>query len=564
MSQRLIYFLAAFIIVSELLNSCGNHGSVKKQDIVEEPEKMDTRKAENISDIVMFALEHEGKVDDSIKIFNPSLVQAYYKGKDYNGIWSEQENWLPVADSLYTFIEHSREYGLFPSDYNYKNLKSIHQRFITDSLSTKDAALWSKADVMFTDAFFSIASHLHIGRLGKDSTYMNPDSVLTEGFFFNNLEDALKKSNIKAVVDSLEPKIPAYRELRSAVRTFLDSANLDKKYTWVSFPFKDSLAFIKSLVKRLQEYGALSNEIKSVDTSLLKSTITKIQKAKGLTVDGKPGVQFIRMLNNTDPEKFKRLAITLDRFKQLPTKMPDTYLFVNLPSYYLKLWDSDTVVFESKVVVGKPQTRTPVLTSQISNMITYPQWTIPTSIIVKEILPGLKKSPDYLAKKGYMLMDSKGEEVDPYTVNWQKYTKGIPYKVVQGSGDDNALGVLKFNFNNKYAVYLHDTNQRYYFARGVRALSHGCVRVQEWQKLAYYLIERDSLALKEPDTFKYGTDSLNAWLSRKEKHTLLIKNKLPVYLRYFTCDVKKGKVVFYEDIYGEDKVLREKYFANKN
>lgn len=564
MSQRLIYFLTAFILTSGLLNSCGNHNTVKKEDIVEEPEKMDTRKAANITDIVMFALEHEGKVDDSIKIANPSLVQAYYKAKDYKSIWSEQENWLRAADSLYSFIEHSRTYGLFPSDYNYRNIKTIRQRFGTDSLSTKDAALWSKADVMFTDAFFSIAAHVHIGRLGKDSTYLNPDSVLTESFFFNNLDDALKKSSITAVVDSLEPKIPAYRELRYAIKSFLDSADLDKKYTWVSFPFKDSSAFIKSLVKRLQEYGALSNEIKNVDTSLLKSTITKIQKARGLTVDGKPGAQFIRMLNNTDDEKFKRLAITLDRYKQLPTKMPETYLLVNLPGYYLKLWDSDTVVFESKVVVGKPQTRTPVLTSQISNMITYPQWTIPTSIIVKEVLPGLKKNPGYLAKKGYMLMDAKGEEVDPYTVNWEKYTKGIPYKVVQGSGDDNALGVLKFNFNNKYAVYLHDTNQRYYFGRPTRALSHGCVRVQEWQKLAHFLIERDSLSLKEPETLKFGTDSLNAWLSRKEKHTLLIKNRLPVYLRYFTCDAKKGKVVFYEDIYGEDKILREKYFANKN
>jgi murein L,D-transpeptidase YcbB/YkuD len=428
----------------------------------------------------------------------------------------------------------------------------------------KDAALWSKADVMLTDAFFSIASHLHIGRLGKDSTYLNPDSLLSEKFFFDNLENALKQSNIKAVVDSLEPKIPAYLELRHSVKSFLDSANLEKKYTWVSYPYKDSLTFIKTLVKRLKEYGAISEEVKEADTAMLKSTIKKIQKAKGLTVDGKFGVQFIRMLNNTDPEKFKRIAITLDRYKQLPTKMPETYVFVNLPSYQLKLWNADTVVFESKVVVGKPQTRTPVLTSQVSNMVTYPQWTIPNSIILKEILPALKKNPGYLAKKGYMLMDAKGEEVDPYTVNWAKYSKGIPYKVVQGSGDDNALGVLKFNFNNKYSVYMHDTNQRYYFSRGTRALSHGCVRVQEWQKLAYYLIQRDSLALIETDTSFHKTDSLNAWLARKEKHTILVKNKLPVYFRYFTCDTKKGKVVFYDDIYGEDKILREKYFASKN
>ena len=563
MSQRLYFFIVAFVFTSAILNSCSNT-PVKQEDIVEEPEKLDTRKAANISDIVIYALEHEGKVDDSIKISNPSLVQSYYKGKDYKGAWSELENWLPAADSLYQFIKQSREYGLFPSDYNYQNLSSIRNKFSSDSLTLKDAALWSKADVMLTDAFFSIASHLHIGRLGKDSTYLNGDSLLTEDFFFNNLEDALKKSNIKAVVDSLEPKHPAYRQLRYAVKSFLDSANLEKQYTWVAYPYKDSLAFIKTLVKRLKEYGAVPDEVNEMNTALLKSTIKKIQKAKGLTVDGKFGVQFAGMLNNTDPEKFNRIAITLDRYKQLPIKMPETYVWVNLPSYQLKLWDADTVVFESKVVVGKPQTRTPVLTSELFNIVTYPQWTIPNSIIQKEILPALKKNPDYLAQKGYMLIDLKGEEVDPYTVNWAKYSKGIPYKIVQGSGDDNALGVLKFNFHNKYSVYMHDTNQRYYFSRSARALSHGCVRVQEWQKLAYYIIARDSLALKETDTLAAGTDSLNAWLLRKEKHTISIKKKLPVYFRYFTCDARKGKVVFYEDIYGEDRLLSEKYFAGKN
>ncbi|MGE5106685.1 MAG: L,D-transpeptidase family protein [Sphingobacteriales bacterium] len=563
MSQRITLITITFLLLSACFFSCKNK-VVKEKDIVEQPENMDTRKSANISDIVMFALENNGKVDDSINLSNSSLVQSYYKGKDYKAIFSQQESWLPVADSLYSFIEQSRYYGLFPSDYNYKNLKAIRQKIAGDSLSLKDAALWSKADVMFTDAFFSIASHLHIGRMGKDSTYLNPDSILTETFFYKNIEEALAKSNVRTVLDSLEPRHPAYKELRNSIISFLDSANLNIQYTWVSYPYKDSLTFIKSLVKRLQEYGAIPWAAQNVDSALLKSTIRKIQKAKGLTVDGKFGVQFVRMLNNTDPEKFKRIAITLDRYKQLPLQMPPTYVVVNLAGYYLKLWDSDTVVFESKVVVGKPATRSPVLTSAIYNMITYPQWTIPNSIILKEILPALKKSPDYLEKKGYILMDSKNELVDPYSVNWAKYSKGIPYKIVQGSGDDNALGVLKFNFNNKYAVYLHDTNQRYYFSRTVRSLSHGCIRVQEWQKLAYFILNRDSLAMKPPDNFDNKTDSLNAWLLRKEKHTLPIKNKLPLYIRYFTCDGRKGKVVFYDDIYGEDKVLREKYFANKN
>jgi murein L,D-transpeptidase YcbB/YkuD len=132
---------------------------------------------------------------------------------------------------------------------------------------------------------------------------------------------------------------------------------------------------------------------------------------------------------------------------------------------------------------------------------------------------------------------------------------------VQGSGDANALGILKFNFPNKYAVYLHDTNQRYLFGQTIRSLSHGCVRVQEWQKLAYYIIRNDRV---QPATNKLAMiDSMDTWIERKEKHSIPVKSKLPVYIRYFTCEGKPGGITFYDDIYGEDKRLRERYFALK-
>jgi murein L,D-transpeptidase YcbB/YkuD len=152
--------------------------------------------------------------------------------------------------------------------------------------------------------------------------------------------------------------------------------------------------------------------------------------------------------------------------------------------------------------------------------------------------------------------------VDPHTVNWFRYNKGIPYKVIQGSGDDNALGILKFNFSNKYSVYLHDTNQRYYFKNAVRALSHGCVRVQEWDKLAHYIINNDSLNATNP-AYAFKADTLKAWLGRKERHYIPIHSRIPLFIRYYTVEGKDGKVKFYDDIYGEDRMLSEKYFANK-
>jgi murein L,D-transpeptidase YcbB/YkuD len=218
--------------------------------------------------------------------------------------------------------------------------------------------------------------------------------------------------------------------------------------------------------------------------------------------------------------------------------------------------DSDTVVFESKVIVGAPKTRTPLLTSEISNFVTYPQWTVPMSIIMKEMLPAIKKNVNYLAKQNLMVVDDNDSVRDPTKINWKRLNKhNFPYQIKQREGDDNSLGVMKFNFRNKYDVYLHDTNVRWMFDEKYRAVSHGCVRVKEWRKLSAFLIRKD--------TMRYHPDSLKAWIARQEKHTVYGFARVPIFLRYYTVVGRKGKLVFYDDIYGEDRELRNRYFAKK-
>jgi murein L,D-transpeptidase YcbB/YkuD len=329
-----------------------------------------------------------------------------------------------------------------------------------------------------------------------------------------------------------------------------------RKFTLVSS--KDSTKIPALLYKRLREQDSALVKTDSPDSIQLDRAITRYQKKLGWKVDGKISAALISRLNNSDREKFIRIAINLDRYRQLPV-LPAQYIWVNLPAYYLKLVDSDSIVIRSKVVVGKPTTKTPVITSSISDMITYPKWYIPQSIIKKDILPGLKRDPGYLARKGYSLVDKEGNEVNPYQIKWAKFQNTIPYHVVQGSGDDNALGVIKFNFPNKYAVYLHDTNQRYLFSKSSRALSHGCVRVQAWKELATYILRRDSLVA--PNAIP--VDSMASWLERKEKHYIPVRQPIPLFIRYVTCEANSGKILFYEDIYGEDKRIREKIFADK-
>lgn len=554
--------IIAFFFFITINFFCKAKHSVKNKEIVGLPSEMDAKVNENIKDILEYAINNNGRINDSIKLALSAVANAFYKQNDYKNVWSEMEEWNPIADSMYHFIHHAELSGLFPHDYHLKDLDVIKKILEQDSLAKTDAIVWTKADLMLTDAFMLMLQHLKQGRLLPDSISLRADKGVAQNFFIKNLHNALNVKSVSSILNSVEPKHAGYAELKKGMQNFLDS--MDRMvYTYVVYPNKDSLALVKNMQKRLYQSGYIDKTNLLPDSSQLAKAIIKFQKEKGIKPDGKISSSVVKRLNENDVEKFKRIAITLDRYKHLPPELPEKYIWVNLPGYYLKVIDNDTVALWSKVIVGKPASHTPSLNSFITDMVTYPQWTIPNSIIKNDILPALKRDPAYLSRKGFSLFDLKDEVIDPYTINWAKYTRGIPYKIRQGSGDDNTLGIYKFNFYNRYNVYLHDTNQRYLFKNSARALSHGCVRVQQWEKLAFFIAKNDSINLKQTDTLRYNTDSIKLWLANKEKRRIIVKNKLPLFIRYFTCEGKDGRIIFYEDIYGEDKLLRNKYFANK-
>lgn len=559
-------FNFSLILICLIILSCNHSSKEKKESTSDEPGKTEEKAEGDIKDVLEFAMKHAGKIDDSLRIKLAVIADKFYDDHDYDPVWSNDKNWQPLADSLIDFISQSELYGLFPDDYNLKFLSLLKNKLAVDSLHKMEDEDWLKADIAFTDASLRILKDIKFGRF-SNNTFNTVDSATKTTFIINALNDILKQNNLTAAVEAAEPTEFGYQNLKAGIQRFLDS--MDRKpYTYVVYPFKpnnekDSLFFVKTLQKRLSESKCIEFTNKLPDTTQLKASIKKYQKLKGLKQDGLISAGLIKLINTNDVERFKRIAITLDRYKQLPDTMPEKYVWVNLPAYYLELWEHDSVAFKSKVICGKPETRTPLLKSNISNIVTYPTWTVPTSIIAKSYLPKLKSNPNYLTKIGLKLVDSKGNDVDPNKIKWEKYTKGIPYKVMQNSGDDNALGVIKFNFENPYAVYLHDTNQRYLFKKSSRALSHGCVRVQDWEKLAFYIAQNDSINLQPGDSLRYNTDSIKTWISGKITKRISIKNKIPLFINYFSCEGKDGKITFYDDIYGEDKALREKYFSGK-
>ena len=548
-----IYFPAILVL---LLASCGEKPVPKEKDIVQQTELMDDRIRANARQILDYARINNGRINDSILLQEYTLIEPLYNKNDFSPFWSADGVWHREADSLFAFIRDCKTYGLFPNDYHFHALSGIRERVISDSLAQKDAVVWTRADLMFTDAFMLIAKHLKKGRLDFDSTTLRRDTILPVDFYTRAFELFRNTKNASFVFRQIEPKHELYTGLRKALSAFLDTTEF-RRTTWLDYPYKDSLTFYRALQMRLFEENLLMSATTPPDTATLRGALRKFQASKNLKVTGRVNEPTVSSLNNTEWEQFKKIAINLDRLKLLPDTLPPVYVWVNIPSYNLKLVDTDSVVLTSRVIVGTTKTRTPVLNSDIANFITYPQWTVPYSIIFKEMLPQIQKDTNYLKRQNLIVVDKDDNIISPDSVNWNKLNKKyFPYLLKQRQGDDNSLGVLKFNFRNKYAVYLHDTNARWLFGKSNRALSHGCVRVQEWQKLAHYLVRND--------TVRYHQDTLRNWINRQEKHIVAGFPKVPIFIRYFTAEGKDGKIRFYDDIYGEDRILRQKYFAQKS
>jgi murein L,D-transpeptidase YcbB/YkuD len=551
-TRILIYFLFVVALIAVGCNEVSQKPQPKKTEIVKEPEKFEPAVTRQLTELLDLAVSNNGQAGD-ISLNNPAALASIYLTNDFTREWSKDKRWHPIADSVFKMILRAEYYGLFPEDYHASRIDAILRK-LSDSAAKNDAALWARGDLLLSDALVSMSRHLKLGRIPRDSVSLRKDSTVSQEFYNDIFAKVRNGEQPREILEALEPAHQGYHSLKALLPAFLDSLER-KEYTYIEFPFTDSMVFVKQLQTRMYEDSFITFNDRVPDSVEFAAAVKKVQVSRKLKVDGKAGQQVVSSLNNTSLEKFRRIAINLDGYKHLPDSMPASYIWVNLPAFKMEVVDSGQVVLESKVIIGQPRTRTPLLTSQISNFITFPQWTVPYSIIFKEMLPKIQKDVNYLAKENLMVVDKNDSVIDPRSIDWSKLSKTkFPYLLRQRQGDDNSLGVMKFNFRNKYDVYLHDTNARSLFSRPNRALSHGCVRVQEWDSLSRYLIAKD--------TNNIPIDTVRAWLTRQEKHTVALKQKVPVYVRYFTCEpTEEGYIRFYEDIYGEDKTLRMKYFV---
>jgi murein L,D-transpeptidase YcbB/YkuD len=222
------------------------------------------------------------------------------------------------------------------------------------------------------------------------------------------------------------------------------------------------------------------------------------------------------------------------------------FVLVDVAGFYVSYFRNDEPIWTSKVIVGRPYRETPIFKSLITYVVFNPTWTIPPGILVKDKLPIIRKDPGYLKRNNIRVIDSRGRDVNPYSVNWSRYGPGNlpPYQLRQDPGDDNALGLVKIMFPNRYSVYLHDTPTKSLFDQDERTFSSGCIRVQKAFELA-------ELVLNDPE--RWNATTMAEVVAAKVMKTVNLAKPVPVLLLYWTAQpTPDGRVIFRNDVYGRD------------
>ncbi len=279
----------------------------------------------------------------------------------------------------------------------------------------------------------------------------------------------------------------------------------------------------------------------------LKMAVEDFQRHHGLKDDGVIGPMTLSAMNETLEHKIERIKINIERARWF-LQPDDFFIFVNIPGFFMQVYEHDKPVFESKVVVGRKERPTPQMRNLVSYCVLNPYWRAPKTILKEDILPSLKKGDfEHLKEEGIIAStDYYGKEViDFEDVNWEYFDEeNMPFTFLQKPGPNNFLGYVKFMFPNRFDVYLHDTNARNLFKYSYRALSSGCVRLKKPIELLHLILNRQ----KEVD-YRDILDRL--WTQQTQK--IRIRPNIPVYLLYLSVWMdERGEVFFYPDIYGID------------
>lgn len=424
-------------------------------------------------------------------------------------------------------------------------------------------------DIILSDAFLGYINFVdQVNKSGTSLLYRASVQTLTAPTdkAVTDFQQNIKNATLGGFVISFAPSHPYYALMKNEMRK-----QLHQDVVWPEMKGTSSLKPNQSAeevvalrqilrnLKLLPELGANEQEIATTvyDASLV-AAVKLFQAAHGLETDGVIGKQTRVWLNTTPAKRASIMALNIQRLRLTPA-IGDTGIWVNIPDFSLYFYANNELILDSKVIVGRPDRKTPIMSSALNNVVVNPPWNVPTSMTRKDIVPRGKADPSYFSRKGYTIYSGWGNDaypINPYDIDWQNTSAAnFPYRIWQAPGPTNSLGRYKFNMPNSEAIYLHDTPNHTLFSKNMRAISSGCIRVNKASELASILLGDAG----------WKQDRIDAALKRGATQYAPIPERIPVYLYYQTAWVaQENEPQYRADIYSYDQSISnaEPYLVN--
>jgi len=490
-----------------------------------------------------------------------ALVE-FYSAPDAKLLWVDENGLTDRGKAAMQEIAKADDYGLRSADYPLPKLDGF------DASADQAVSQLAGAEVTLDFAVLDYTRDARGGRIDPQSLSKNLDPSLALPEPSEVLGVIAIRPDPAAYLRSFQPEQPQFEALRQKLIELRGGPAKEEKAeeTPEIVKLPDGPVLKKGveneqvalLRKRLNVASEATNENLFDDN--VDSAVRDFQKSRGVAPDGLVGAGTRRLLNSNErhrqvasnPATVRKLLINMERWRWLPHDLGQFYVAVNVPEFVLRVTKEGKVVHTTRVVVGKTDKQTPIFGQDMQEVVFNPYWNVPNSIKTEEIRPYIAEGGGWFGggawntsvlERHNLKINYGGREVDPSTLDWSRIDIRA-LNIYQPPGPTNVLGVVKFVFPNKHDVYMHDTPQRFLFAKPVRAESHGCMRVENPDQLAAILLKEDQ---------GWSSAKIASAIQGSYDQHIPLQQKIPVYVQYFTLRVNEdGSISTFNDLYGHD------------
>jgi murein L,D-transpeptidase YcbB/YkuD len=512
-----------------------------------------TMQAPRIEDAIRLRVEQARQQPATLvrgdRLQQPEAVARFFEARTFAPAWT-----LPAgAQQMLAAIRNIEQDGLTPADYHLAALTAAIDAHAKAPSNDTAADL----QMLIADAAAAMIDHARYGRVlpATLDKRWNVDPRVGATSLDVLLNDLARASSVDAGIEAQKPTHFIYTGLRQALARMKSAAAAGG---WPAVPAGAAIKpggtdpRVVAIKRRLRVTGELPATASLDDPAYgpeLLTAVKNFQQHHRLSDDGVIGRATIEAMNVSAADRVQQIRVNLERSRWVVGGLSDTFVLVNLPAFKAYLIRDRKNVWEARTQIGREARQTPTFRADMKYLVFNPDWTVPPTILAQDVLAGMRKGENTIAKKRLTILDSQGRSVDASTIDWPNATpSNFRYTLRQPPGPDNALGRVKFIFPNRYSIFLHDTPSQELFRSDLRTFSSGCIRVEHPLDLATLLLE--------------GQDSWNAARIREavdsaEQQTVFLGTPLPVLIVYWTVSVgASGELRFAKDVYHLDPPLQ--------